>query len=262
MESCNKTIYFVTGLSHSGTSIVQKTIGDQEGYFIRLKQNKNINENKDFVIEINKYKKSGKVAMESLVSKLPCEEIYFKDIFDDIKKYMNESNLHVIFMKRNPINWCFSQMKRKISKLDLKNDINNTNNKIYKRYNYKLGYKYKKQLELKGLKSVILYYKDLYDAYEKEVIEIMNCESNAKFTYVNLEDFAENPEQILKEIGFKNPVIKGINNFSEIQDFRKINDHENIRAAQIASVPSPDIIRSSFDFHYSIIDFVKKVFEI
>jgi hypothetical protein len=260
----DKCIFFVTGLPHSGTSIVQKTIADQEGYFCRFKENKNIQENRNFEIELKQYKKSGKVNINSEVSKMPCEPINFQNVFDSIKEYLNESSLQVIFTRRDSIEWCLSKLKRKVSLNVLKLNINDLSDKEYSIFDYKLKYNFKKELKLRGLKSLIIYFKELHDACEKEVEKIINSNSNARITCINLKDFAENPEKFLKKIGFKNPLIsKSKYNFTKIKNFHKEEQHhhEELRAGQINSNTNPNLIQSNFDYHPTIIDFVKKTFK-
>ena len=259
-----KYIFFVTGLPHSGTSIVQKTIADQEGYFCSFKENKNIEENQNFEIELKQYKKSGKVDINSEVSKTPCEAIYFQDVFDSIKKYLNESSLQVVFTRRDSVEWCLSQLKRKVSFADLKLNINDLSDTEYSIFDYKLKYNLKKELKLRGLKSLIIYLKELHDAYEKEVEKIINSNSNARITCINLKDFAKNPEKFLREVGFKNPLVnKSKNNFTKIKNFHEEGKHrhEELRAAQVDSSPNPNLVQSNFDYHPTIIDFVKKTFK-
>tara|TARA_X000000950_G_scaffold289364_1_gene412426 strand:- start:22913 stop:23713 length:801 start_codon:yes stop_codon:yes gene_type:complete len=259
-----KYIFFVTGLPHSGTSIVQKTIADQEGYFSRFKENKNIKESKKFEKEFKQYKESGKVNINSEVSKMPCEEIYFQGVFDSIKKYLNESNFQVVFTGRDSVEWCLSKLKRKVSFTNLKLNINDLSDKEYSIFDYKLKYNVKEKLKLRGLKSLIIYFKELHDAYEKEVEKIINSNSDARITCINLRNFAKNPEKFLREMGFKNPLVnKSKNNFTKIKNFHEEEKHrhEELRAAQVDSSPSPNLVQSNFDYHPTIIDFVKKTFK-
>lgn len=259
-----KYIYFVTGLPHSGTSIVQKTIADQEGYFCLFKKNKNIKETKKFEIELKQYKKSGKVNINSEVSKMPCEAEYFQDIFNSIKKYLNESSFQVVFTRRDSVEWCLSKLRRKVSFTDLELNINDLSDKEYSIFDYKLKYNLKKKLKLRGLKSLIVHLKELHDAYEKEVEKIINSNSNARITCINLKDFAKNPEKFLREVGFKSPLVnKSKDNFTKIKNFHKEekHHHEKLRAAQIDSAPNPNLVQSNFDYHPTIIDFVKKTFK-
>ena len=78
---------------------------------------------------------------------------------------------------------------------------------------------------------------------------------------LKLVDFAKNPKRFLEKIGFKNPLIENRNNDRNINLARKKNDHELFRINQINASPNPNLIRSNFDFHPTVKDFIEKIFK-
>ena len=75
-------------------------------------------------------------------------------------------------------------------------------------------------------------------------------------------DFSNDPDKFLKTIGFEHLIIEGKD--SDGKDIEKIQDewrHEEKRVAQIANKPNPNIIKKNYDFHPTIIDFIKKTFK-
>lgn len=266
----DKMVYFVTGLPHSGTSIVQKTISNQRGYTAELKKNGNIVENANFVEQLKG------TANPAVVTKLPCEPMYFQDIFYKIKQYLHNPNLCIIFTKRNPVQWCSSYLSRYMHPNARTEDINlefhkemddfnydysERNSKNYREGKY-IGNEESKKILIDSKESLLIYLKKFYDGYLKEVNNIINSERNAKVTCIDLLDFSNDPDKFLKTIGFEHPIIEGKD--SDGKDIEKIQDewrHEEKRVAQIANKPNPNIIKKNYDFHPTIIDFIKKTFK-
>ena len=258
-----KFIYFVTGLPHSGTSIIQKTIGDQADYYVEYTSTKNVAENTGFGAELQKkihlnsvedYWKNG-----SKVTKLPCVDIYFNDIFRKINDCVNEPDLCFIFTARNPIEWCSSYLMRRVNQSDLKQhiDVKCRNKHVYHSIyhsidNKKEMFTYNKKLLIKHLKKV-------HDAYHENINTIINSKPKAKIVRVNLLDFSKNPKKFLKTIGFKEIIICG-----EDRDDKKyiktLKQHEKKRALQIAQRPSQNMIVNKFDFHPTLQDYLQEVF--
>ena len=119
----DKIVYFVTGLPHSGTSIVQKTISNQKGYTADMNENGNVFENTNFTKCLDH-------KLHSVVTKLPCEPDYFQDIFDKIKQYLHNPNLHITFTSRDPVQWCLSYLVRNMHPDCRTTDIDLEFNKI------------------------------------------------------------------------------------------------------------------------------------
>jgi len=269
----DKMIYFVTGLPHSGTSIIQKTISDQKGYTIKIKKNGNTCESSDFRSELNKYhtlqelngnvSKAAKIKgipksdfINSVVCKLPCEPLYLQNIFHKVENSLDISNLCLVFTKRDPIQWCSSYLSRNMHPNDLAKDINLEWNKTKPDFKTKEWPTPRKTLNSK--KAFIIYLKKLYDYYCERVDGVINSERKAKVVFIDLLNFSHNPEKFLKTIGFDNPAIKGKpNNF---KNGISSSEHETKRAAQIKYKPDPNVIKKDYDFHPTIKDFMQKTF--
>ena len=257
----DKMVYFVTGLPHSGTSIVQKTISNQKGYTAVLKENGNISESTNFTKQLQ-----GE-ADPAVVNKLPCEPEYFQDIFYKIKQYLHNPNLFIIFTKRDPVEWCSSYLCRNMHPNSSAKDIGLEFHKERKNFKYDFSERNSgksgesKTILIDSKESLLISFKKFHDGYLNEVNNIINSERKAKVVCIDLLDFSNDSDKFLKTIGFEHPIIEGKDidskNIENIQDDWR---HEEKRAAQIASKPNPNIIKKNYDFHPTIIDFIKKTF--
>jgi hypothetical protein len=273
-----KYIYFVTGLPHSGTSIIQKTIGDQAGYYVEYKASKNIEENTSFDIELDMIKnieKHGYVynwrkdihynsvedywKNESKVTKLPCTADDLVQVFERINAFIDDPNLCFIFTKRDSIEWCSSYLMRKVHPLDLKKHIDDewSGQKIMD-FNY--HYKNRKDKFIDNKKSFVIYLKELHDAYYKNINIIINSKPKAKVVCVDLLDFAENPKEFLRAAGFEDMVISGADDGNR-HVIQKMRQYEEKRALQITQKPDPNMIVKEFDFHPTLQDFLQETFK-
>ena len=267
----DKMVYFVTGLPHSGTSIIQKTISNQKGYTAELKENGNIVESADFVDILEVEGRD-----PAVVTKLPCEPAYFQDIFYKIKQSLHNPNLCIIFANRDPVQWCSSYLSRNMHPNPRTEDINLEFHKEMSDFNYDysernsenyregkyIGSGKSKRILIDSKKSLLIYFKKLYDGYLKEVNDIINSERNAKVVCIDLLDFSNNPDKFLKTIGFEHPVIEGRNNDSKnIENIKDESDHEKKRAAQISNKPNPNIIKKNYDFHPTLQYFLQETFK-
>lgn len=237
MTEPNKA-FFVVGLEHSGTSIVQKTLADQNGFTTECLANGNLGEHAPY----DDYS-SGQVYKFAVSNFDRPPNLAFKWLHT---KY-GKCAMQIIFMERDAIEWACSRVKRQLSEKQHDLDINEL--KLY-------GENAKEYIE----KSY-----NLYKEYGNKKNEVKDfCDNNdLNISYVDLKlvDFAKNPKRFLEKIGFKNPLIENRNNDRNINLAREKNDHELLRINQINASPNPNLIRSNFDFHPTVKDFIEKIFK-
>ena len=226
LQSHTRNIWFVTGFEHSGTTILQSILSDQEGLKGVLRE-----DNSQKYIESMPFPDHS-----NTVYKLPygggAYGTGIKEFLTALVTDIDPQIVSVAIIHRNPFQVICSSLKRNFPPERLVTPNPQSEKKM---------------------KEFITARVNLLDEFRELSVYFTNNYKGKVFN-IDLENFASNPASVLNEMGFSNPIINGADCTHNPNDGSEESlPHHQLREWQRQRKPSPNIISKDFSFIDSLI---------